>query len=227
MCLRHRQGVLIRSGLQGIAAVIALLASALIICSSSASASLRLVGNPTRAELWQCVYDQMPCCWKTERAVVVQELSEAEMTLFIARRSGKESASRANTASAVDGCYQRGGSQKGDVGTICLCCAQLDRMQAELVFAHEYGHFVWDEKLTKAQRNTYKRLWRQQKRAGHLVTKYAGADLDEGFAEAVAYFLRQPDALRRRDPESFQFFTDLSGMEKAPVAGDRASSCCP
>lgn len=210
---RSSHGPFRRRG-HGIARLVALGLAASLCGSNPASASLRVVGEGPRAALWQRLYDALPAPWKTERTLLVQELTDAEMAAFLARVGGNGSADRAESDSTVDGCYQKSGRTKGEVGTIRLC-RRLEGAQAELVFAHEYGHFIWDQKLVKAQRARYKTLWRQQKRAGHLVTKYAGEDVEEGFAEAVAYFLRQPATLQERDPESYRFFSDLPGIEKA------------
>ncbi len=93
-------------------------------------------------------------------------------------------------------------------GTISLR-ETLHGDQAAFVFAHEYGHYVWEDLLTESQRANYGRLWRIQKRARHLVTAYARDSVEEGFAEAFAHYLRKPSLLRKRDARSSAFLADL------------------
>jgi hypothetical protein len=183
--------------------------SALLLCSASAAfAALRVADSAPHALLWRRLYDRMPDFWKSERAVVVQEVSRAEMERLVARTGGY-SGSHAHDNSVVDGCYQPNGEDENSPATITLR-ETLRGDEAALVFTHEYGHFAWEERLSEAQRACYRRLWREQKRARHLVTRYAGDSQEEGFAEAFAYFLQKPAALRRRDPRSWQFLNDLS-----------------
>ena len=111
--------------------------------------------------------------------------------------------------SVVDGCYQNDGIAEGGAPIITLRDT-LRGEQAGLVFTHEYAHFLWDEMLSDAQRARYTRLWRTQKRAHHLVTEYAQASEEEGFADSFAYFARRPALLHKRDAASAQFLRDLS-----------------
>ena len=191
--------------------------AAFILCSLRVEASLRIVGSPRHAAVWQQAYDHLPCCWKTDRTVTVLGLSDSDMVAFITRNGGRARLEYGNNRSTVDGCYQKGGDDKGNVGTIRLCDCREEPQSAQ-VFLHEYGHFVWDEKLVKKQREDFKRLWRRQKTVGRLVTKYAGDNVEEGFAEVMAHFLRQPGVLRECDPASYAFIADLSGGE-APRRG--------
>lgn len=74
-------------------------------------------------------------------------------------------------------------------------------------FAHEYGHYVWFDLLTKDDQKHYRDIYEHQKSLHHLVTSYAGVSLEEGFAEAFAVSLTDPAALGRRDPASARFLT--------------------
>ncbi len=82
--------------------------------------------------------------------------------------------------------------------------------EAELVFAHEYGHYVWDRMLSLQDRADYRRAWTKEKRARRLVTRYAGEDEEEGFAEDFAHYILKLDVLRRRAPESSSFLAALA-----------------
>jgi hypothetical protein len=171
-----------------------------------ASADLRIGAETPHAEMWRKVYEQLPSAWKSAHPVFVQEVSDAEMERLVARMEG-ESSSRSSDGSVVDGCFQPA-EREDDLDTITLR-ESLKGQDAELVFTHEYGHFVWDHLMKRAQRDQYRRLWRDQKQQGHLITRYAGDSAEEGFAEAYAYFLRKSAALRRRDGASWTFLNDL------------------
>ncbi len=73
--------------------------------------------------------------------------------------------------------------------------------------AHEYGHYVWFDLLTKNDRNRYGALYARQKAAHKLVTPYAADSVEEGFAEAFAADLTDPALLLRADPLSAQFLS--------------------
>ena len=72
-------------------------------------------------------------------------------------------------------------------------------------FAHEYGHYVWFDLLTRDDRKRYEAVYKKQKAAHHLVTRYAATDAEEGFAEAFSFYVSEPPLLQRRDPASYQF----------------------
>jgi len=175
-----------------------------------ASASLRIVGKSRHTALWQRIYDHLPEGWKTDQTVIVQEVSPADLN---GNRGGEEAYdgrddNENDQDTSIDGDYQEGDEEEGQLPTIRLSSA-LDDEDAGLVFAHEYGHFIWNEKLTRAQRREYRHLWWQQSESGHLVTEYAGDDPEEGFAEAFSYFVQRPARLRRRDEESWRFLLSL------------------
>ena len=178
----------------------------LLYPSTPASADLTIAGESPHAAMWRKVYQQLPDAWKSSRSVVVQEVSDAEMERIVARTEG-ESSSRAQDNAVVDGCFEPG--QQDNVPDTITLRETLRGQDAELVFTHEYGHFVWDSRLTRAQRDQYRRVWREQKRQKHLITEYAGDSAEEGFAEAFAYFLRKSPTLHRRDAESWKFLNDL------------------
>lgn len=50
---------------------------------------------------------------------------------------------------------------------------------------HEYGHYVWYEKLTETQRQDFTLCWEKSLRK---VTSYAHYNVKEGWAEAYAYY---------------------------------------
>jgi hypothetical protein len=177
---------------------------------SHASAGPHFVNDVPNADLWRRVYAQMPEAWKTDRLILVRQLTESQMDRLIDDIGGNDNQ---HGDTVVDGCYQSGGAADEAFGTISLR-ETLHGELAAFVFAHEYGHYVWDDLLTEEQRSSYTHLWKVQKRAKHLVTGYAGDSVDEGFAEAFAHFLRKPALLRKRDPRSAAFLTNLLTLSK-------------
>ena len=74
-------------------------------------------------------------------------------------------------------------------------------------FAHEYGHYVWFDLLTKDDQKRYKAIYERQKAAHRLITDYAGESLEEGFAEAFSADIVDPASLLHQDPLSYQFLS--------------------
>ena len=75
-------------------------------------------------------------------------------------------------------------------------------------FAHEYGHYLWFDVLTKDDRKRYTALYDKQKAAHKLITDYAADSVEEGFAEAFAAEVNAPATLLHRDPLSARFLLD-------------------
>lgn len=186
--------------------LLSLLSVGILTASLPAQATLLMSGEVPHAAVWQRVYDDMAPQWKNNQDLVVQEVSDDAMEKIVAQAEGNNN--RADDNSIVDGCYHDA-SEKEDLPATITLRASLRGEDAELVFAHEYGHFVWDTKITSAQRARYHRLWRDQKRAGHLITRYAANSEEEGFAEAFSYFVRKPAVLHKKDAASWKFFTGL------------------
>jgi hypothetical protein len=175
-----------------------------------AAAGLHVEGNSSRASLFRGLYDKLPACWKTDREVIVREVSDREMRRLIAedKRSNRED----EGDMVVQGFYDNDGDEESPI--IITLRSSLTAEDARMVFTHEYGHFVWDEMLTKGDRSSYSDLWEKQRRRGRLITRYAKDSREEGFAEAFAYFLREPERLRRRDVESFLYLDVLAQQDE-------------
>jgi hypothetical protein len=197
--------------------LVCLVLGAALFClvNSSAHAQLRFRGESTHTGVWRRVYSQLPAVWKAHRTVYVREISDGEMDKLVERFEGPSD----KDDSIVDGCYQGNADPEETAGRITLR-ESLHGENATLVFVHEYGHYVWSNILTGEDRTYYRRLWREQKRNGSLVTEYAGDSDEEGFAEAFAYFIRRPAMLRRLDARSSRFLSDF--QERGDV--DAASS---
>jgi FPC/CPF motif-containing protein YcgG len=79
---------------------------------------------------------------------------------------------------------------------------------------------IWDEVLTRNDRREYGSIWSSQRRRRSLVTEYAADSVEEGFAEAIAAYIRTPEKLRRRDLDSWQFVDDLAHLNPDPEPQD-------
>ena len=83
-------------------------------------------------------------------------------------------------------------------------------------FAHEYGHYVWFDLLTKDDRKRYKTLYEKQKSAHKLITDYAYESVEEGFAEAFSADINDPAALLHQDSLSSQFLSRWPASAPSP-----------
>ena len=182
--------------------------AALLISAAPAQASLRILDTPRHAALWQRIYDHLPTLWKTDQPVRVEELPIEELNANqdeADSRDVNDEESDNHNRELADGEFIE--DDDSDAPPTIRLANSLNDEHSGLVFAHEYGHFVWNDKLTRAQRRAYRHLWWRQMRAGHLVTDYASDSTEEGFAEAFSYFLQKPDQLKRKDIESYRFLT--------------------
>lgn len=182
----------------GIAATLACLAL------TPAHSQIRYRAESAHGTLWRRLYSQLPAAWKARELVYVREITDEEMDRFVEKFEGPNSKDN----SIVDGCYQANVASEETAGQITLR-QSLRGENAALVFVHEYGHYVWGNVLTSADRARYRRIWRDQKRNRSLITDYAGDSDEEGFAEAFAYYIRKPAMLRRIDSRSAGFLGEL------------------
>jgi hypothetical protein len=94
------------------------------------------------------------------------------------------------------------------------------------VLTHEYGHYVWFKLLDKNDRNQYRLIYNTQRRNHHLISDYADTNLEEGFAEAFAFFITSPNSLQQKDQLSYGFLSDWQTRHNiASQIADPASTC--
>jgi hypothetical protein len=181
------------------------LVSVLSLClASSSDALVRPSRETERAATWRKLYDQFPEAWKSRAVVVVREVSDREMNRLVRER--EEGESRDSDDNEVQGFFEYSGPRE-DVPTIVLR-ESLQLEDASFVFTHEYGHFIWEEKLSEQERDDYFQIWNRQRRNRRLVSQYANDSVAEGFAEVFAHYLRKPARLHKRDSLSEQFLED-------------------
>jgi len=181
----------------------------LLTLADTAGSGARALVQPARetgrASLWRRLYDEMPAAWKSRSVVVVREVPDREMDRLV--REGDDPPSRdPNREDEVQGFFEYAGPRQ-ETPTIVLR-ESLGDSEAAFVFTHEYGHFIWEEKLTRREQDEYYRVWNRQRRGRRLISAYAADSVVEGFAEAFAHFLRRPSLLHRRDIDSEEFLQD-------------------
>lgn len=166
---------------------------------------LRCYDKTPGAPTWQSFYNQLPSAWKTNKVVVVEEVSHNQMAHIYKETFGQVP----SNIQSIDGCYQIGGERIDADATIYI----LNTLQGEKaleVFAHEYGHFLWDQVLNSSQREAYRSLWAAQKRRHSLATRYAATSPEEGFAEAFAIYCCHEKQLTQKDASEANFLTTLA-----------------
>lgn len=187
----------------------ALLIGALASAHVPAIALIRSAHETERAPLWRKLYDQLPQPWKSRAVVVVREVSDREMDRLVREHGdgpSRDSQGDSQDEDEVQGFFEYAGPRE-NVPTIVLRDS-LSVDEASFVFTHEYGHFVWEEKLSEREHDDYFRIWNRRRRDRHLVSDYARDSVIEGFAEAFAHHLRRPARLHQRDADSEQFLED-------------------
>jgi hypothetical protein len=167
------------------------------------------------------LYEELPSPWKSRAVVVVREVTDREMVRLV-EEHGDTSSRDSEDDDSVQGFFEYAGPRE-DTPTIVLR-ESLSDAEASFVFTHEYGHFVWEEKLTRRDQDDYFRIWNRQRRARRLVSGYSEDSVVEGFAEALAHYLRRPSQLHRRDMDSEEFLRDWLDSRKreaeaAPPSG--------
>jgi hypothetical protein len=163
--------------------------------------------TPSSVHSLQSWCDQhIPLVYRTHSHLTVRVLSDPQMDSYLHSSNDGLSHDQGNDdtdnsdddLSDVDGVYENGPpriairqNSDGDVD--------------DFTFGHEYGHYVWFNLLSASDRQRYQRLYDHLKSSGHLVTRYAGTNVEEGFAEAFSFYLAAPPILAHRDPASYQF----------------------
>ena len=154
---------------------------------------------PAQAQTLQNWYGRaVPTALRPVQPLAVRVLTPNEMGNYL-RADGKDDTDAGNDVD-VDGTFDT----NPDVITVRQ---EADGQPDRWTFAHELGHAVWAHTLSRADRKQYSSLYDGQKRAHHLVTRYAAQDAEEGFAEAYSFYVCAPPMLAARDMQSFQFFT--------------------
>src|SRR5437879_1597694 len=83
------------------------LLAASLLCGLAVSgrpvrADLRFDSHAPHSALWKRLYSRLPDCWKTERTIVVEEVSDEEMDRLVERTEGRSTDHREHDNSVVD-----------------------------------------------------------------------------------------------------------------------------
>ena len=188
--------------------LLALYGMSLVCGVAAVRADVKVSEMSLQKKVWRKLYGSLPSKWQTSREIVVEEVSGAELKKIAAEDETEENRDDSDETD-IDGCYQNAGTKE----PIRIFIREtLKGEEAELVFLHEYAHFVWDEFVTPDEQEIYSKIWREQKRAHRLVSEYAETSVEEGFAESLSYALRKPKLLNRRDSRSARFCERLAAQ---------------
>ena len=185
--------------------IILLWAAGVLLLSRPAAAQVVVdsPATPTARALSAWFQQHVPVRFQARNKVEVQALPDAAMDDYLHADAGDaDDTQNSDTDSdeEVDGVFT------DDPPQIFLRVSDPTQIDYA-TFAHEYGHYVWFDLLSKDDRKRYKAIYDRQKAAHRLISDYAGESLEEGFAEAFSTDMVAPAALQRQDPLSFQFLS--------------------
>lgn len=182
--------------------VIPCLAAGLLLAPRTASAQLVVTGppGPASAALSAWYGRHVPARFRAKEQFEVYPMTESRLASYLqnAGRDGNSDQSSHSDDGSIDGIFE------DNPPRITLLVPEKGAPDL-FTFAHEYGHYVWYDILSKDDRSRYEGIYKKQKSARHLVTRYAEADTEEGFAEAFSFYAAEPSLLHRRDGASYQF----------------------
>lgn len=184
-----------------------LLAGALLLLlARPSSAQMSVTGPSTPAVQTLAAWSRLhiPARFQVRRKVEVQPLSDAAMDDYL--HTDPDSSDANNESNSEDSASEIDGVFTDNPPQIFLRVSNPARIDYA-TFAHEYGHYVWFDLLTKDDRKRYKAIYERQKAAHRLITDYAAESLEEGFAEAFSADIMTPAALLHQDPFSYQFLS--------------------
>lgn len=182
--------------------LVPLLAAGLLLAPRGVGAQIVVTGPPTPAarSLTAWFPRHIPAKFQARGRFEVNPLSDAGMSDYL--RASDDGRDQDQNAHADDGDID--GVFEADPDRITLRIPHSGRPDL-YTFAHEYGHYVWFNLLSRDDKRRYEGVYKKQKAAHHLVTRYAQTDVEEGFAEAFSFYANDPALLGRRDALSSQF----------------------
>lgn len=176
----------------------------LLLPLSPVKAQMTVAGPPTPAAHTLSVWfgQHIPVRFQAREPFEVQPLSDFDMDEYL-HGSDEDDTPASNSQSdddEIDGIFVNHPPR------ILLRVPESGKIDF-YTFAHEYGHYVWFDLLTRDDRKHYAALYSKQKSAHKLITDYAAESVEEGFAEAFAAEVNAPATLLRQDPLSHRFLT--------------------
>lgn len=183
--------------------LVPLLAVGLLFSPRGAGAQIVVTGpaTPAARSLTTWFARHIPARFAAHGRFEVNPLNDIEMETYLrAGDDGDQEQSSHAGDGEIDGVFE------ADPDRITLRVPASG--QPDLyTFAHEYGHYVWFNLLGRDDKRRYEAIYRKQKAAHHLVTRYAQTDVEEGFAEVFSFYANDAPLLLRRDPLSSQFLS--------------------
>jgi len=181
-----------------------LLTLVFLLLSGGAQAQMTVAGppSPTGRALMAWAAKHVPAKFQAREPLEVSPLSESGMDDYLRDGDNPQNKSQGDD-DEIDGVFVNHPPR------ILLRIPDSGRVDFDTL-AHEYGHYVWFDLLSKDDRNRYKALYEKQKSAHKLITSYAAESVEEGFAEAFSAEMTAPAALLRTDPLSARFLADWS-----------------
>lgn len=163
--------------------------------------------SPTAHALSAWFAQHIPAKFQARGPFEVQPLSDFDMDEYLRGDSDDAQNDSQNSSSQDDDNYEIDGVFVDDPPRITLRVSEPDAIDFD-TFAHEYGHYVWFDLLTKGDRKRYRAVYDKQKAAHRLITDYAADSVEEGFAEAFAADVNTPAALLHQDSLSYRFLAE-------------------
>jgi hypothetical protein len=181
-----------------------LLTIGLVLTCAQARADLTIVGlaTPTGLMLQHWYSSELPPCFSAKDDIALYPLEDPGMDNYLKSIGLSDGTSYSKSdAGEIDGLFVN--RQK----RISVRVDSNGGVDMETL-SHEYGHYVWFHLFTNSERQQYRDIYKHQSRDKQLVTDYAATNLEEGFAEAFAFFVVDPLKLDAADPVSYQFLLD-------------------
>ncbi len=184
--------------------LVPLLAAGLLLAPRGAGAQIVVTGPATLTarSLTSWFAHHIPARFEARGRFEVHPLNDGEMEAYL--RDGDSDSDQDQSSHAGDG--EIDGVFEDNPARITLRIPASG--QPDLyTFAHEYGHYIWFNLLSRDDKKRYEGIYKKQKALHHLVTRYAQTDVEEGFAEAFSFYANEPPLLLRRDALSYQFLS--------------------
>jgi hypothetical protein len=184
--------------------LVPLLAAGLLLAPRGAGAQIVVTGPATLTarSLTSWFAHHIPARFEARGRFEVHPLNDGEMEAYL--RDGDADSDQDQSSHAGDG--EIDGVFEDNPARITLRIPASG--QPDLyTFAHEYGHYIWFNLLSRDDKKRYEGIYKKQKALHHLVTRYAQTDVEEGFAEAFSFYANEPPLLLRRDALSYQFLS--------------------
>ena len=171
--------------------------------------------SPTAHALTAWFAQHIPAKFQARGAFEVRPLPDFDMDEYLHGGDSDDNSPNSNAQDSKDDDDEIDGVFVNNPPRIVLRVPESGKLDF-YTFAHEYGHYVWFDLLSKGDRKRYEVLYDKQKAAHKLITDYAAESVEEGFAEAFAASVNAPATLLHQDPLSFRFLAAWPKLSERP-----------